>query len=462
MKKLIGLLLIVLTTFSFAGEKKVNLVLEKQRDMNILMITTHDLGQHLGCYGIETVNTPNINRLADKGIMFRNFYSTSAVCSPGRASLHTARYPQSNGLMGLIHSPWWWSFNENEKHTAQLLKNVGYRTILVGFNHVGKPTKLGYNQHLSVKNKAEDTVYEVCEFLKKESETNEPFFLKAGFTEVHRPFDYGSDSTKGIFVPEYLANTKIMRDDLAQFQAEIKYFDSCVGRILKALDDSKIAENTLVIFTADHGIPYPGSKWAARKAGLEVPFIIYKKGEKAFSGGHVYDEVMSNVDVLPTLFDYLGIAKPKNFEGVSFWDFLNKKVNKAPRTEAFGQYTSDMKRDNESRTVITEKYQLIYYFNAGRSVKYPANVNPVEFARHRERCSTTGTRPFIQLYDIQKDPYELHNLSKNESYKEIIETLTNKLYNWMHEVNDPILKGPIASPYYTKAMQNLNEMIKNY
>jgi arylsulfatase A-like enzyme len=73
---------------------------------NILMITCHDLGQHLGCYGVESVQTDNLDRLASKGIRFTNFYSTSAVCSPGRGSLHTGRYPQSNALMGLTNPPW--------------------------------------------------------------------------------------------------------------------------------------------------------------------------------------------------------------------------------------------------------------------------------------------------------------------------------------------------------------------
>ena len=427
---------------------------------NVLMITTHDLGQHIGCYGVTTVKTPNIDKLAKKGIMFQNFYSTSAVCTPGRASLHTARYPQSNGLLGLTHSPWWWSFNEGEKHTAQLLKNENYRTILAGMTHVGNPKDLGYEKRLSTRNKAEETVSEVANFLKNESGNNRPFFLKAGFTEVHRTFDYGSDSTKGIFVPDYLANTKTMREDLAQFQAEINFFDSCVGKILEALEKSDVADNTIVIFTADHGIPYPGSKWAARKAGLEVPFIIYKKGEKAFSGGKVYNEVMSNVDVLPTVFDYLGISKPDNFEGVSFWNFLAKKENIGPRSEAFGQYTPDMKRDNASRTIITEKYQLIYYFSEGRSVKFPVNIDPVEFAAHRARCATTGARPFIQLYDIKDDPFELNNLSGDETYSEIIADLTNKLHEWMVKVDDPLLHGPVASPYYTRAMQNMNKIVE--
>ena len=72
----------------------------------MIMITCHDIGQHLRCYGVQTVRAPNIDKLAEMGIVFRNAYSTSAVCSPGRGSLHAGRYPQSNGLLSLTHAPW--------------------------------------------------------------------------------------------------------------------------------------------------------------------------------------------------------------------------------------------------------------------------------------------------------------------------------------------------------------------
>lgn len=154
---------------------------------NILMITCHDIGQHLGCYGVETVHTPNIDALAAKGVCVRNFYSTSAVCSPGRGSLHTGRYPQSNGLMGLTHAPWWWKLNEDERHTASLLREQGYATTLIGFNHIdpGNPERLGYDTVRSAHCRAEETVAETRDLLQHTRRSDRPFFAKVGFSEVH-------------------------------------------------------------------------------------------------------------------------------------------------------------------------------------------------------------------------------------------------------------------------------------
>jgi N-sulfoglucosamine sulfohydrolase len=427
---------------------------EMNKPPNVFMIVVHDLGQHLGCYGVGTVRSPNIDTLAARGIRFINFYSTSPVCSPGRGSLHTGRYPQSNGVMGLTHAPWWWSLNEGEKHTAQIIGETGYRTILAGFNHLGDPERLGYEEHLSRNNRAEETVSAVSRFFGQASKKDDPFFLKAGFIEVHRDFEYGSDSSRGIFVPPYLANTAVMRADLAEYQAEIHYFDSCVGRMLTALGESEVAENTLVVFTADHGIPYLGAKWSARRAGLTVPFICYMP-HSVFSGGKVYTELMSNVDVLPTLLDFLGMEIPENVEGISFMGLISGTRMKAPREVVFGQYTPDMKRDNVSRTVISGKYQLIYYFSEGRSVRYPCNVDPKRVARHLERAETSGTRPFFQLYDIHSDPHELVDLGGQASYRDIVNELSRKLADWMRTVDDPLIHGAVPSPYYRKSIQTL-------
>lgn len=210
-----------------------------QSPPNIVIITVHDLGQHLGCYGIPTVQSPNLDNLARKGIMFKNFYSTSGVCSPGRGSLLTGRYPQSNGLMGLLHAPWWWKLNDNEKHIAELLKNKGYNTTLIGLTHVGEPVRLGFERHLSSKNNAEETVLEASHIFKISGKKDKPFFLNIGFTEVHDPYNHGIDSVKGIFVPGYLMGTSEIRNELAKFQGDIKFMDECVGKILNAIDESE-------------------------------------------------------------------------------------------------------------------------------------------------------------------------------------------------------------------------------
>ena len=428
---------------------------------NILMITCHDLGRHLGCYGIKEVESPNIDRLAAKGVRFANMFSTSAVCSPGRGSLHTGRYPQSNGLMGLTHSPWWWRLKPAEKHTAAILQEAGYETYLCGLQHVfssGEAGKYGYQYVLTSRTEAENTVNLTAKFFKQRQTRDKPFFLKVGFFEVHRKggsFRHRKyDPSKPVFVPKYLADTPVMREDLARYQEDIRYFDSCVGRVLDALQASAYANNTLVVFTADHGIPYPGAKWSIRDAGIEVPLVMSLPGSY-LSGGRVYQELISNVDVLPTLLDLIDVPKPSNLQGVSFAAFLKDQTKEKPRQEVYAQFTPAMFRDNESRCIRTERYKLTRYFQAGRCMKFPIDVDPVRFSRHTERAASTGKhRPFVQLFDIVKDPDELHDIAGRKENAMIVKELSRKLYDWMRAVDDPILKGAVSSPYYRRSMDD--------
>lgn len=102
---------------------------------NILLIIAHDLGQHIGPYGVETVQTPNLDRMAAQGILFQRNYCVSPGCSPSRAGIMTGRFPHSNGVMGLTHADFLWRFNPGEKHVAQVLKETGYSTCLLGNWH---------------------------------------------------------------------------------------------------------------------------------------------------------------------------------------------------------------------------------------------------------------------------------------------------------------------------------------
>ncbi|MFW6146715.1 MAG: sulfatase [Planctomycetota bacterium] len=423
---------------------------------NILMITCHDLGRHLGCYGVESVQTPNIDRLAARGVRFENFYSTSAVCSPARGSLHTGRYPQSNGLMGLTHGPWWWRLNEGERHTASLLRDGGYATHLIGFNHVSPdPASLGYEHIPDTRCDPRKAVHAAGDLFARAGGDGRPFFAKVGFTEVHRPFRHGQDTAKGVYVPPWLQDTEQVRDDLAAFQATIKFFDERVGEILDALAASDVADETLVVFTSDHGMPYPGAKWTVRKAGIEVPLICHQPGT-VFDGGRTVGELMSNVDVLPTLLDYVGCDVPDGVQGVSFMDLLAGRTTEPPRREAFAQYTPDMKRDNTSRCVVTDRYHLIRYFDAGRTVAYPVDVHPQTFAAHQQRCPTSGTRPFYQLFDLRDDPHELTDIAADEANAGLVAELSASLLGWMRRVDDPLLSGPVPTPYYQRAIADLN------
>jgi N-sulfoglucosamine sulfohydrolase len=431
---------------------------------NILMITAHDLGRHLGCYGVKEVQSPNIDRLAAQGVRFAHMFSTSGVCSPARGSLHTGRYPQSNGLMGLTHAPWWWRLNPGEKHAAAILRQAGYETYLCGLQHVfedGQAGEFGYRHVLTSQTDAENTVKLTAQFLAQRQAKEKPFFLKVGFVEVHRQggsFEHRRyDSSTPVFVPKYLADTPVMREDLGRFQEEIRYFDTCVGRILEALQAGPCANNTLVVFTADHGIPYAGAKWSVRDAGIEVPLVMYLPGS-CLSGGRVCEELISNVDVLPTLLDLIGAPKPSNLQGASFAPFLEGETKEKPRREIYAQFTPAMFRDNESRCIRTERYKLIRYFEAGRCMKFPIDVDPVRFAQHTERAAGTGQpRPFAQLFDIVADPHELNDIGGNPENAPIVKELSRKLRIWMETVGDPLLKGALQTPYYRQSMDDFEK-----
>ena len=422
---------------------------------NVVLIIPHDLGQHMGCYGIDEVNTDNLDALAEEGVRFENSYSTSAVCSPGRGSLLTGRYPQSNELMGLTHAPWGWSLGQGERAMPALLQEAGYETYMIGLHHVDRenPRRLGYQHFRSEEAEIDETVQATQDLFRQAADQERPFFAQVGFQEVHRSFDDGKYDERGVFVPPYLQDTPAMREDLKAFQGTIKHFDEHVGQILDALQESGLAEDTLVIMTSEHGIPYPGAKWCARKAGIEVPLIMHQPGT-ALEGGKTFTEVISNVDVLPTLLDMLDLPIPENVQGVSFKDFIEGTSREPPRRRAFAQYTEDMKRDNEARCVITKNHHLIRYFDQGRTVKYPVSVDPKRFADHTARCRTAGARPFAQLFDIQRDPYELNDIGGKEKNQTLVEDLSGPLLSWMTEVGDPLLNGRVRLPYYNRAMED--------
>jgi len=429
---------------------------------HILMITCHDIGQHVGCYGVETVRSPNLDGLARRGVRFHNYYGGAPTCSPSRGVMLTGRYPQSNGLMGLTHAPWWWSLNPGERHLAAILTDAGYHTVLAGLQHVTRadPHTLGYDEVLSKRCVAEETVAAARQVLARAKTSAKPVFLKVGFFEVHRRAGSYShrepDTTRGVFIPPYLKNTPAIRDDLARFQADVHFLDACIGRILEGLEAAGIADRTLVIFTAEHGIAYPGAKWCLREPGLRIPYILHRPGTP-MAGGKVYHDLMSHVDFLPTLLGLVGVPVPENVQGMSFAPLVLGKTDKGPRRYVFGHRQPHARRENVARSVRDERFKLIRCFENDRVVRYPTDAVPIDVSRHTARPQRKGARPFAELFDLKDDPNELHNLSGDAKHADVLKRLNEALYAWMHQVNDPLLNGPIATPYYKAAMEDFRK-----
>jgi N-sulfoglucosamine sulfohydrolase len=254
---------------------------------NILLVHVHDLGQFLHCYGVKTVQTPNLDALATAGVRFSRSFCTNPGCSPSRASIFTGRYPHSNGVMGLCHANFAWDLNPGERHLAQLLHDGGYSTTAVGVIHetASGYKRCGYDRYLPPASAVPATDAAIRMLREYAAKPGRPFFLCVGFIEPHRlPYREPSwpgalpndnsfpgpalkpDDSLGVQIPGYLRDTEGTRRELAGLQGGVRHIDSQVGRLMAALKEIRLEDKTLTIFTTDHGIAMPRAK-----CGMAMP-----------------------------------------------------------------------------------------------------------------------------------------------------------------------------------------------
>jgi N-sulfoglucosamine sulfohydrolase len=423
---------------------------------NILFFTCHDLGRHLNSYGHRTVQSPNLDALADSGIKLDNMFCTAPQCSPSRASLHTGRYPHTAGMLGLAHSPFDWRMHPGERHLAQVLHEHGYATALVGIQHLvarGEAERLGYERVLPV-GPAKEVAEGAVALLHDLAATDRPFYLEVGFEEPHRPYDFGGaqpDDSLGVEIPAYLPDTPEAWSDLAAFQGAIRAMDAGVGRVLAALRALGLEEDTWVVFATDHGAAMPRAKCTLYDPGIEVAFLTRWSGG-GVRGGRSYSELLSNVDVVPTVLEGLGLPLPENLQGQSFWALL-QGTDYVPRTEVFVEKTFHTYYE-PMRGLRTTTHKYIVNFEISTAVDLPADIrrSPVyplvigDFAR---------SRAHVELYDLTSDPWERTNVAGRSDLAETEADLGQRLRQWMQETQDPLLQGPIASPYYYESMRRL-------
>src|SRR5713226_2811096 len=378
---------------------------------SVLFFTCHDLGQHLGCYGRTTVNSPALDALALAGVRFEKSFCTAPQCSPSRASLHTGRYPHSTGVMGLAHPPFGSRLAPRVRHLAHLLAQAGYTTTLVGMQHLiehGSEHELGYTRALPVAPAYSEADAAIA-LLRELARQDRPFYLEVGFEEPHRPYDFGGaqpDTSRGVAIPPYLPDAPESRQDLAAFQGAIRQMDDGVGRILRGLDELGIADQTCVIFATDHGVAMPRAKCTLYDPGIEVALLW--RWPAFLPGGRVVSEMVSNVDVTPSLLDALGLPVPASVQGRSFWRLLTANSYVA-RAEIFAEKTFHTYYE-PMRAIRTLAHKLIVNFEVSTTVDVPTDIrqSPIyplmlfEFG---------GVRPPVELYDLQADPWEQRNLA---------------------------------------------------
>jgi arylsulfatase A-like enzyme len=408
---------------------------------NIVYIHSHDSGRYLQPYG-HPVPTPNIQRLASEGLLFRKAFSAAPTCSPSRAALLTGQYAHQNGMIGLAHRGF--ALNNYKKHIVHTLRDAGYRSVLAGLQHVAsKPETIGYDQILKPKStSALDVAPGAVEFL--DSRPTEPFFLDIGFFETHReyPKPTAADDPRYLQPPVPIPDTPETRLDMAGYHASARLLDDGIGKVLTALERNGMAGNTLVISTTDHGVAFPLMKCNMEDFGWGVSLILRGPGVPK---GKVSDALVSHVDIFPTICDILQIAKPAWLEGISMLPIL-KNEGAEINEEVFAEVNYHAAYEPK-RAVRTSRWKYIRRYGDRKTPVLPNCDDGLSKTVWLQHDWQGEQLPTESLYDLIFDPTEHHNLVSDPAAQSALADMRGRLDRWMKRTDDPLLRGPVPAPH---------------
>jgi len=425
---------------------------------NILLIVSEDNGQHLGCYGNPYVVTPHLDSLATDGVRFNRAYVTQAGCSPSRASIYTGLYPHQNGQLGL--ATWGFELYRGDMpNMVTSLNAAGYRTGIIGKLHINPEEAFPFD-YSSIpggnfqRKDLGDYALRAREFL---ASTDKPFFLAVNYPEAHQPFiaqagglpekpltgaDVGSLPYFGVDAPD-------IRQIVADYYNCMSRLDVLVGDLLKELDASGKADNTLVIYLGDHGADMLRGKRTVYEGGVLIPLLI--RWPDGAAAGQVRSELITTADLMPTILDLAEAAPVPGLAGRSMAQLLKQQPVEW-RGYLFTEYHTHAATDNfyPQRAVRSDRYKLIENL-------LPGEVNPgYEFTMHHTDADFAAAiakapepvraayRRMQQparweLYDLQADPYEFNDLSGDPAHQQVLKELQAALADWRARTADPLL-----------------------
>ena len=407
---------------------------------SILYIHSHDTGRYVQPYGFQ-VPTPNIQLLADQGVLFRQAFCAAPTCSGSRASLLTGQYCHSNGMLGLAHRGW--SLNEYGQHLIHPLRAAGYSSTLIGEQHISEdPETIGYDEVIEVSSHhAGDVAPITNEAL---AAAREPFFFSVGFFETHRQFRAPTSVRDTLYSlpPGNLPDTPRTREEMAAFKASARSLDQGIGAVLNGLHRAGLSESTLIICTTDHGLAFPNAKATLYDRGIGVMLLM--RGPGGFVGGKVFDSLVSHLDIYPTICDLAGIEHPPWLQGVSLMPLVRGEAP-AVRDEVFAEMTFHAAYQ-PLRALRTERWKYIRRFD---DYPHPVLANCDDSASKELLAAAGWGEQRVapeQLYDLVLDPNEAHDVSADESRAQVLAELRERLEEWMRATDDPLLDGPVAPP----------------
>jgi len=425
---------------------------------HILHVIPHDLGRELGCHGRAWIDTPHLDGLAAEGVRFDGYTCASTPCSPSRGCIQTGRWAHRNGLLGLVNRGW--TLPLAMPTVTDALGAAGYETVLAGFQHERRRrADLRYARDLSLGAGGEESVGDiliergierVIAFLRQRRAADPPLFLHLGSWETHAPWTRPEylphrPRLEDVEVPPFLPDAAITREQLARFASAVSFLDRQVARLLDALRETGLEQDTLLAFTTDHGIAFPRAKGTLYEPGLATTLILRWPGE--LPAGRVVSERIPNVDLLATYCEVAGAEPPAGGDGLGFWRVARGETGYVPREAVFAERNFHDDFDPQ-RAAVKGRFKLIRNYARRRARSHPLDMAWMHEEADLWRGFLDEERPFEQLFDLETDPEETRDLAGDPGYAAPLADLRGTLDAWMDQTGDFLsgATGPVFFP----------------
>ena len=475
LRKLIAIALLAANTSQVMSAE-----FDEQRDSekpNIVLVVAEDLSARIGAYGDDVARTPNLDSLANEGVMFNNVYTMAGVCAPSRAGLITGAPPHRVGLqhMRTADREYFGVPPAQVKAYPEILRKNGYFTyndIKTDYQFAKGAVGVGpftiWSANGNVRN-PEDSL--VPSAWRTHDLQGKPFFLNlnpfithesALFIPENTPphlqqmnqisegiranYQFSTPDLDKITVPPYLVDTKETRQEIARFYENIEVMDQQVGAVIENLKKDKLWDNTIFIFTTDHGDALPRSKREGLVSGIKVPMIMHipekYKPDWMPGSGQTIDRLVSFEDIAPTLLGFAGIERLPYMQGIDLSDDAPVK-----RHYIFADRARMDAVDLRSYYVLDEKYQYVRNYATqpnGAEIKFRNVLSSVK-ALNNAKASNTLTaqqkkwfdsKVPEELYDLSKDAEQLVNLANNPDYAHVLSRFREQLDSWRNLGSD--------------------------
>lgn len=481
-------LLTLISLKGFSSHPSLGGIKKGKARPNILIITVDDMIYNsVGVFGCKILGiTPNIDALARRGMRFTRGFINTAVCQPSRQSILTGLYPHNNGSEGLE------PMSIDVVTLPEKLKKSGYTNGVLGKEIHHQPMMKFQWDYIPFVTEKDSTwrktsgripsfFYDYAmTFFKMSQKNNEPFFLVANSQDPHRPFAGTEEDLQSfeynplgqtrqikpdeIEVPAFLPDIPEVRKEIAQYYSSVHRADRSIGGILKALEESGMADNTLIVFMSDNGSAFPYGKSQCYYNSNRTPLIVAWPG--VVKPGTVDStHAVSSIDLMPTILDAVQLPQVANIDGKSYLSLLIGKKEKNRNHVYTTYYQIFAKTRYPMRSVLNDRFSYIYNFwadgktsmtgDATGGLTWKAMLNAARTdTAIAERVNFYKYRTPEEIYDYKNDPDALHNLIDNPAYEEEIKKLRKQMLRLMIKYKDPAYE-----PYRDR---NKKDVVSNF